>query len=222
MYDWIRGNVAPDHPGELPTDWASTFAACLWRIWIRRNRMIIAGVTPPLSQVVSDIFFLRTDIRTAFHDRFHSPPSSLPLSIQWYFPPRGRFKLNVDGCAKGNPGLDAFGGVFQDHHGLWVLGFARKIGWCSNLLAELHGIRDGLLLARDRGLLPLLLESDSQLAIDLLQRDDVGAHPYRTIIHDCRDLLLSLGVVSLSHVYREANFVADFLASLGLSISCTV
>ena len=55
-------------------------------------------------------------------------------------------KLNTDGSSAGNSGIANYGGVFRDEHGRWVRGFARKIGLTTSFMAELWGLKDGLLM----------------------------------------------------------------------------
>ncbi|CAN1152298.1 Putative ribonuclease H protein At1g65750 [Linum perenne] len=62
--------------------------------------------------------------------------------------------------------------------------------------AELKGIIEGMKLAWDKGIRKLRIQSDSKVAVDLL------CSGMADLIH---------------HIYREANFAADFLANLGHS-----
>lgn len=56
-------------------------------------------------------------------------------------------KLNTDGAARGNPGIAGAGGSLRDYRGQWIVGFAARLGICSNVAAELHALRMGLSLA---------------------------------------------------------------------------
>ncbi|GLU16586.1 hypothetical protein SLE2022_330130 [Rubroshorea leprosula] len=73
-------------------------------------------------------------------------------------------RLKTDGSAHGNPGPAPAVGVIREHMGRWISGFARKIGYTSNLRAELWGIREGLLLAYQRNIQNLIVEIDSLVA----------------------------------------------------------
>ena len=57
--------------------------------------------------------------------------------VQWYPPPRGFFKLNMNGSALGNQGLAGAGGLIRRSDGSWVSGFIRNIGITSSFAAEL-------------------------------------------------------------------------------------
>ena len=71
--------------------------------------------------------------------------------ISWKYPKDGWIKLNTDGCSKGNPGVAGAGGVIRDHMGSWIGGFAKNIGICSSVTAELWAIYFGLQSTWDKG-----------------------------------------------------------------------
>ena len=84
-------------------------------------------------------------------------------------------------------------------------------------VAEAFALREGLLKARDLGCLNVLVEGDSKLVVNCV----LGSvnPPWRLlhIIHDIRMIADSFESFSISHIFREANFVADSLAQLGQS-----
>ncbi|KAE8712026.1 hypothetical protein F3Y22_tig00110264pilonHSYRG00044 [Hibiscus syriacus] len=53
-------------------------------------------------------------------------------------------------------------GVVRDSEGRWIGGFAKVIGVCSALEAEIRGVLQGLALAWDLGLRSVILEIDSR------------------------------------------------------------
>ncbi|OIT20239.1 hypothetical protein A4A49_63702, partial [Nicotiana attenuata] len=74
----------------------------------------------------------------------------------------------------------------------------------------------GLQLTTDLLLLPLKIETDSQLFISMIcNENDVYSH----LIFDCRTLLHQLQTATLDHIYREANGVADALAKYGMLLT---
>lgn len=48
--------------------------------------------------------------------------------ISWDKPKSSFVKLNVDGSAKGQPGVAVAGGINRDENGVWLAGFAYNIG----------------------------------------------------------------------------------------------
>lgn len=68
-------------------------------------------------------------------------------------------------------------------------------------------------MAWDKGFKDVLLETDSRVALLMInnkKRDD----SYNVILVDkCRQILQREWIVQIEHIYREANMVADWLAN---------
>lgn len=80
------------------------------------------------------------------------------------------------------------------------------------MLTECWALRDGLQLARSLSIPTIDIELDAKPVVDL-----PGGHNeenlFRTpIILDCRKLLGEFPESQVSHVFREANSAADFMA----------
>uniref|UniRef100_A0A2N9G7T7 RNase H type-1 domain-containing protein n=1 Tax=Fagus sylvatica TaxID=28930 RepID=A0A2N9G7T7_FAGSY len=118
-----------------------------------------------------------------------------PLLIGWSPPPTGFVKLNSDGSALGNPGSAGAGGVLQDCSGKWISGFAPHIGFTTSFVAELWGLRDGLMLARQLDVSKIVIEIDAKSLIQLFK------------------------VALIQHTHCEGNYCADLLAKAGNSSS---
>ena len=81
--------------------------------------------------------------------------------------------------------------------------------------AELWAIRYALKLCKDRNWISVLVESDSQSAVNLINgEEDVDIHQDRILIEDCRRLIRDMNT-SVLHVLREANKFSDKLAKIG-------
>ncbi len=61
----------------------------------------------------------------------------------------------------------------------------------------------------------IILEIDSLMVIKMLTTNMECMPLVSTLVFDCRDLLMSDWRVIPHHIYREANFNADFLANKG-------
>ncbi|CAL1384434.1 unnamed protein product [Linum trigynum] len=122
--------------------------------------------------------------------------------------------MNTDGADQGCPRITSAGGALRDHHGRWLGGFCSKMSNGTTIMAELWGILQGLQLAWRKGIRFLILESDSQLALDLIKNRTDAAHPHSTGL--IRRLLGQDWVVQLAHTYREGNRVADWLSKHSL------
>ncbi|KAM5585441.1 hypothetical protein ABKV19_004703 [Rosa sericea] len=137
--------------------------------------------------------------------------------LSWSCPPKGWYKLNVDGTKhKGIGG----GGVIRNEYGQWVGGFAANIGKGKVIDAELSALHTGLEYAWNSGWFPLEVETDAiktvQFMVNEIEVDH--SHPQFDLIRSCQALLNQNWRYSLRHVYREQNCVADSLARHGLTM----
>jgi len=97
-------------------------------------------------------------------------------------------------------------------------GVCTPIGVCSAPMAELWGVYYGLLIAWDQGFRRVELEGDSELVVGFLQSGISEAHPLAFLVRLCHGLLSKDWLVRVSHVYREANRLADGLANYAFSL----
>ncbi|CAI0399883.1 unnamed protein product [Linum tenue] len=102
-----------------------------------------------------------------------------------------------------------------------MVAYSVNLGGGSITSAQLAGIAHGLQIAWGRGCRKVALQTDSSTAISLIQSANT-THPHHTLVDFIRRLLEREWEVSVSHVFREANFVADHLASVGHSLSMGV
>ena len=84
-------------------------------------------------------------------------PPRISAQIKWLRPEKGWIKLNTDGVANSVLGRAGGGGILRDCVGNWIGGFARFLGNCSSLMAELWALKDGLSLAKNQGYVPICM-----------------------------------------------------------------
>ena len=121
----------------------------------------------------------------------------------------GWFKLNTDGASFSNVGKEGGGGLIRDHHGSWVKGYMRNIGFASNIIAEFWALKDGLMLASQLGITQLLVELDAKVVVDLMLSSKSSNNSFSALLNDCRYLLHHFNQVRISHVYREAPIISQ-------------
>ena len=95
------------------------------------------------------------------------------------------------------------------------MGFAKSISVSSSIIMELWALRDGLGLFLERGIFAVEIKLDASATISLVSSNVNTNGDLFGLVDDCRELLLRLPQVKLSHCFREANFCADALAKLG-------
>ncbi|CAI0378945.1 unnamed protein product [Linum tenue] len=74
-------------------------------------------------------------------------------------------------------------------------------------------------MAWEKGYRKVLLQLDSTTAINILSSHDHTEHRYRNLVLQFQGLIQRNWEVRISHIYREGNKVADFLANTGHSVS---
>ncbi|CAH9129653.1 unnamed protein product [Cuscuta epithymum] len=138
----------------------------------------------------------------------------VPRIIKWQPPEAGTFKLNCDGSCRGSERDAGAGGVIRNHKGDWICGFLLNIGKTDSFQAELWGLRQGLLLARDLNLSRVMVEGDSESMIKVV-RSTQTSHKTATgvLIRDCRRLLEDDRFILFQHTLWEDNKCADMLAN---------
>jgi len=215
---WLRNNlVKPVH-----ASWPILFATAVWWLWKWRNKRCFED---PEFMPVNPSCFIRSKAKetiSAFNKS--NPLIANPIAkgiseslIQWFPPPEGWVKLNVDGASKGNPGLAGAGGLLRGQYGNWIRGFALNLGICSSVKAELLALLHGLKLAKDQGVTKLIVHTDSQVAFRKLNVLTTKNCAYRYLISKCQEFLQNPDwEVVLEHCYRESNQAADFLANVGV------
>ncbi|KAK8486727.1 hypothetical protein V6N12_041723 [Hibiscus sabdariffa] len=106
------------------------------------------------------------------------------------------------------------GGVLRDDSGAWISGYARSVGRCDALLAELWAIHDGLLLAWDLGFRLVELESDNLEAVRIACAQS-NVLSTSALVGAIASLIGREWKVEVRHITRDSNGVADKLAKQG-------
>ncbi|CAN0879938.1 Putative ribonuclease H protein At1g65750, partial [Linum grandiflorum] len=89
---------------------------------------------------------------------------------------------------------------------------------CSIIRVELQRAVEGLCLAWQFGHRRVALHMDSTSVLYILQAWEEQSHQHTSLVLQFRSLLQRDWTVTLSHVCREGNFLADCLARRGLSV----
>jgi hypothetical protein len=101
----------------------------------------------------------------------------------------GWIKPNSDGACKGD--YSWCGGLFRNSERRWLKVYVRKIGVCNALYAELWGMCFGSDMVCREHILPLVVESDSKILIDMVTDNCKFSTPIPTLmrhIHNLFDL----------------------------------
>ena len=60
----------------------------------------------------------------------------------------------------------------RNHHGKWVSGYAKAIGYTTSVAVELQVLQDGINLCIDLNLPNVLIKLDAKLVVNLLQNNE--------------------------------------------------
>lgn len=136
------------------------------------------------------------------------------VQVRWLPPPHGWVKCNSVGSVLGPTKAAGCGGLCRDEEGRWLFGMCRNLGSSNVLWAELWAIHSTLEIAWEKRFPQVLFESDSHVAIHLINNGCDVHHLYASIVSQIQALAARDWTVQFSHVFWEANGVADCLASL--------
>ncbi|CAN1767634.1 Putative ribonuclease H protein At1g65750 [Linum perenne] len=142
-------------------------------------------------------------------------PTRRNADICWEPGPPSWHILNSDGSVIPQSGSAAAGGVVRDESGRAVAAYSVNLGRCSITRAELRGILVGLDVVWDIRIRKVAVQVDSKVAISLISEPGEPCHHHAGEVVAIRKLLQRDWEVTISHVYREGNKIADYLASIG-------
>ncbi|MQL86473.1 hypothetical protein Taro_019006 [Colocasia esculenta] len=109
------------------------------------------------------------------------------------------------------------GGILRDHEGKMCWAFARAYhGLKSSLAAEALALRDGLFICCNKGITEVLVETDSLNLLQIVTKQIACPWDFSCIMQHIATKTQKLEA-EISHAPREANRVADCLASFAMS-----
>ena len=127
-------------------------------------------------------------------------------------PPRGVYKINVDGAIAERGRNSSIGVIIRDYKEEVVAGMCRLLnGNFSVLETELLAMEASILLAKDLGFQQIIIESDSLLAAQSISAKIISGETGYIV----QGMLCNLdwfGSWKVQHVKREFNRVAHELA----------
>jgi ribonuclease HI len=214
FHNWFQHNMLTREKMEGGIDWCVVWAVTCYHLWLWRNKETF------------DSEFVRPKHASSYImqyvDNYNSAKQSVAVimdktrttvNVKWEAPRSDWISLNTDGAVKN--GIAGCGGVLRDHRGNWITGFSKYIGITSAFNAELWGVYNGLCLAKRNGLQNIELQIDSMIVVRTLSGDRLGDNGGRSLVRRIRSLFQDGWNIKIRHVYREANRVADALATLG-------
>lgn len=132
--------------------------------------------------------------------------------------PKYEYKLNFDGCSKGNPGLAGAGAViYKNDDEYWSGHFFVGENYTNNQ-AEYSGLIMGLQQAKEFGIESLHVEGDSLLVINQMKGlYDCKAKKLIDLYNRAKELETYFHTIEYNHVYRDKNKRADELSNIAIN-----
>lgn len=125
----------------------------------------------------------------------------------------------TDGGARGNPGPAGYGVHILDADGNTLAELVGPLGHATNNVAEYSGLIAALQWAVDHGRDRVRVRMDSELVIKQMRGEYKVKHATMQVLHaDAKRLIAKLERVTLEHVRREQNKVADGLSNQAMDI----
>ncbi|KAL0920848.1 hypothetical protein M5K25_007863 [Dendrobium thyrsiflorum] len=136
--------------------------------------------------------------------------------VIWKKPKDCYIKINTDGSVSDN--RYGCGGILRNNEGKLIQAFASPLVKCSVLMAELMALYKVLQICLTAGFFKVWIETDSSLVVNLVISENSGNFENYYVLKDIKRMLSHLDY-SISHIWREGNACADFLAKLGASLN---
>jgi len=208
--------------------WLSRVALLLWSIWKSRNAIIFKnegssamGTLLRAKRNWAEWKLRTTSLSGDFHTSSHSPrithPQPVPQHhIGWKLPQGGFTKLNFDGT-KSAAGTAA-GFVLRNWKGGFIMAGTRYLEDAPILVAEATALRDGISTALREGHRRLEVEGDNLIVIQAVRKHICPPWQIAPIVEDIWNMITSCDSISFTHIYREGNLAADWIAKYGCLI----
>ncbi|CAA7053633.1 unnamed protein product [Microthlaspi erraticum] len=217
LLEWLFVNLSDSSQMESGI-WSTLFSVSVWWAWKWRCGNIF-GENKLWSDRVKFVKDYAKEVSQAkYMENGGRSVASEDRLVSWSPPLVSWIKLNTDGASHGNPGLATAGDALRGGDGQWRGGFALNIGRCTAHMAELWGLYYGLCIAWEKGFTRLEVEVDSSLVVGFMKTGICDTHPLSFLVHLCQGFLSKDSEVRITHVYREANRLADGLANYAFSL----
>ena len=142
------------------------------------------------------------------------PPKPLIL-VYWQKPPPDWYKLNSDGAVSQN--CASIGGIIRNSEGDPVFAYQELCGEKTVFESELLAIKCGLDYCLTKGFLNVIVEADSLSVLQLIEKDNCPLMNWKWIqLMDRISQLKLLLNLKFTHIFREGNQVADYLAEMSI------
>ncbi|KAK0573812.1 hypothetical protein LWI29_013953 [Acer saccharum] len=191
------------------------FCIILWRIWFLRNSSIHGAPLDGFDNVLEWASDFLVDFKGCRSVCLRSSPPC--LSVCWFLPPSGVYKINCDAALDGAGRKVGFSIVIRDGSGS-VLACSSQVVTASfsALVAETMAIGRAIIFSRDCGMFPCILESDVAVVVNWILEGSHLNSVVGPLLEDIAGLRNLCGGLCVQFAPRSANKVAHVLAKQAL------
>jgi len=189
----------------------------LWSWWDARNKVNAGDQRRNTEEIIYRARMVTQQLPDATNaDGVQSARACIP---RWAPPPPDIWKINVDAAFWAEELAGAWGFVVRDHQANAVLAGAGRLPVVSDVLsAESHACIEALLIAADRGMQRVIVETDSQTLVKALLSDEMDRASSGVFFREAKFIMATLfSSVEVLHTTRSCNSVAHGLAQVGRS-----
>lgn len=135
--------------------------------------------------------------------------------VLWEFPIAGWIKINTDGASRGNPGKSSVGFCLRNEHGDLIYARAKEIQEMTNTQAEARAMLEAVRYCINHDISQVWLQTDSLMLKNVVE--GIWKPPW-VIEEEVEEIKRFLRMCNgkISHIYREGNKLADYLANYAL------
>ena len=206
--------------GAVEAEWDSTLiekvVMLAWAIWSSRNERRNGGVMKSAKRLGSDAL----EYLAEYQESVAVPKQRRDVQPEvWKPPPRGLFKLNVDGAVFADQRAAGVGALIRDEEGNVIGALSKKIlAPLKAVEIEAKAVEVGLQFAKDLSVQEFILEGDSLLVINALKDLSPPPSSVAAIISSSLSVSQEFRQVVFSHIRRQGNRPAHLLAKYASGI----
>lgn len=215
LNEWFDTNTGGKVNTSFGKNWPEVFAITTWWIWRWRNDLVFNNEKREINDKIKWITMQVEETRRAFSNNNSVVRKGTIIqtrTLRWTKPPRGVMALNTDGSFEKNTERAGCAGVLRDENGGWIEGYGCLIPAMNAAVTEGWAVLNGITWLWNKGLKKVIIQCDSKKVVDWIEGGDLPNGPMRNIIVQCRAWIKKDWEISIQHILREQNRVADRLA----------
>lgn len=199
------------------TDMARIIALC-WVSWLSRNLHVLNNKIEDPQILIAKAEAVMQSYKNISPPHLQSAPErNVNKNLQWSPPPPGWFKVNVDAAVKEYQNKEGLGVVIRNSEGKCMAAAMKPSTFRGSVaFAEAEASKLGIEIAENAGLLPLIIETDSQEVVDLVLSKKGTRTEIYWIVLEIQACLKRLQQSKIQYTSRNCNEMAHALAKTAL------